>query len=158
MRVTRYWSASTAAGVTHAFRTEPGAAINAAADLGVLPGMTASAASGINARGDVVGSSSGPTDTGAVRTSRAFLYADGQMFVLNDLLGPDASDVFLTGAIAINDRGQILASAIFAGGGSDAVLLTPLATPVPLPPGLIPGAAGLLGVATFIAARRARSR
>ena len=121
--------------------------------------MTASAASGINAAGDVVGSSSGPGQAGDLRSSRAFLFTDGRMFDLNDLLEPGTSDVFLNGAIAINDRGQILAGALFdTGGGSvgrAAVLLTPVVTAVPLPPGLVPGAAGLLCVAAFQAVSKA---
>src|SRR5678810_1016387 len=95
--------------------------------------MTASAAAGINARGDVVGTSSGPSDAGDPHPSRAFLFMDGRMYDLNDLLDPGAAGVFLTGAIAINDRRQILANAVFTGDGEGTRQGAVLLTAVPLP-------------------------
>ena len=143
-------SASTANGATHAFRTAPGAVIGLGDDLGVLPGMTASGAAGINARGDVVGSSYGPSDPGEAHASRAFLFMDDRMYDLNDLLDPGAAGVFLTGAIAINDRGQVLANAIFTSDGGGTRQGAVLLTAVPLPPAVYVGAAGLVGVAAAV--------
>jgi len=81
-------------------------------DLGVLPGDTISLASGINDRGDVVGSSCNPRaglDAGA--HCRAFLWSSGRMIDLGALVdaatfAPDLA--FHTDAYAINDRGQVV--------------------------------------------------
>jgi probable HAF family extracellular repeat protein len=72
-------------------------------DLGTLPGGDYSDAHSINASGQVVG-----TSTSALGL-RAFLWtsADG-MVDLNTLI-PSSSNLVLTSAVAINDRGQILA-------------------------------------------------
>src|SRR4051794_32334582 len=71
-------------------------------DLGVLPGTTQSAATGINALGQVVGvsyterdSSSKTYDTGA----KSFRYSDGVLSPVNPAGGP---------ATAINDSGFIV--------------------------------------------------
>jgi probable HAF family extracellular repeat protein len=136
-------AAETAVGVSHAFRTSPGAPIGADDDLGVLPGMTFSGAGGINGRGDVVGSSSD-----ASGAFRAFLFTDGRLYDLNDLLAPGAGGALLTSAVDINDRGQVLAYALLDGGTRRAaVLLTPTAIAIPLPPALPAGTIGLAGVA-----------
>ena len=66
-------------------------------DLGTLPGASGSEARGINASGAVVGGSGG----------HAFLYGNGSMTDLNDLLPPN-SGWTLTAATAINDAGQIV--------------------------------------------------
>jgi len=138
-------------GLRRAFRVPAGRSIDPGLDdLGVLPGMTASAAAGINARGDVVGSSYGPSDPGEAHASRAFLFMDDRMYDLNDLLDPGAAGVFLTGAIAINDRGQVLANAIFTSDGGGTRQGAVLLTAVPLPPAVYVGAAGLVGVAAAV--------
>jgi probable HAF family extracellular repeat protein len=143
---------STGAGADHAFRTAPGAAINPETDdLGVLAGTTASIANSINARGDVVGRSYTPGLPSNSFDSRAFLFRDGELLDLNDLLDTGGATVWLYEATAINDRGQIVANALFdnrLGNPGRAVLLTP--TVIPVPPALLPGAAGLAGI---IAAR-----
>lgn len=64
----------------------------------LTPSATSSAAYGIDDLGDVVGTVD----------DRAFLYADGKMIDLNSRVDPHA-DLLLTSAIAINDRGQMLA-------------------------------------------------
>jgi probable HAF family extracellular repeat protein len=72
-------------------------------DLGVLGGTNYSEASAINNQGAVVGT----TDTNLGK--RAFVWtADKGMVDLNTLV-PSGQRVVLTAALAINDRGQILA-------------------------------------------------
>ena len=73
-------------------------------DLGVLDGAR-SYGNGINADGDVVGTLH-PLDP--AHPWRAFVWLDGEMHVLNDLLAGDPG-VFLTEGMAINDAGQIVA-------------------------------------------------
>jgi probable HAF family extracellular repeat protein len=70
-----------------------------AVDLGTLPGDLFSEAFAINARGQVVGVS-----FGGANGSRAFLWQNGVMVDLNDLV--DSDDV-LVSAQDINDAGQI---------------------------------------------------
>ncbi|KPK80712.1 MAG: hypothetical protein AMJ81_11530, partial [Phycisphaerae bacterium SM23_33] len=67
--------------------------------LGTLPGQSSSIAYDINDSGVIVGSSGG----------RAFVYAAGVMHDLNDLVSTTWT---LTAATAINEHGQILATAI----------------------------------------------
>lgn len=81
----------------------------APSDLGVLanqsatPGTQESAAMGINHWGDVVGWSTLWIDT--TRYTHAFVYVEGQMRDLNDLL--DGSAPTISKAYAINNAGQI---------------------------------------------------
>jgi probable HAF family extracellular repeat protein len=71
-------------------------------DLGVLAGGTHSEAFAINHAGNVVGSS------GSSAGLRAFLWSGSGMVDLNKSI-PSDSNLVLTVAVAINDRGQILA-------------------------------------------------
>lgn len=80
----------------HAFLWTRAAGIQ---DLGRLPGDGLSEALGINARGQVVGVSCGAF-------CRAFLWQDGVMMDLNQLVGPGFPDL-LWSARDINDSGQI---------------------------------------------------
>ena len=85
----------------HCYRTTPGQSIQLPADsLGNL-GAAFCNARGVNADGDVVGTSS----TGSA--PHAFIYTDGTIYDLNNLIG--ATTVVLTQATGINDSGQISA-------------------------------------------------
>jgi probable HAF family extracellular repeat protein len=85
--------------ISRAFLWTRGAA--KALDLGTLPGDLYSEAFAINGRGQVVGVS-----FGGASGSRAFLWQDGVMTNLNDLVAPGSLDVLLS-AQDINDDGQI---------------------------------------------------
>jgi probable HAF family extracellular repeat protein len=95
-------------GRARAFRTTRGAPINAPPeDLGDLGGGIA-AGEGINSAGDVVGVSFIPGG-GA---GHAFIYTNGKMWDLNDLIPPQSGWV-LQGGMAINDAGQIVGNGRF---------------------------------------------
>ena len=98
-------------------------------------------ANGINAYGQVVGSSA-TSSTGY----HAFLYDGGPMVDLNSLL-PPASGWELTGAQGINDAGQIVGAGIHDG-QTHAFLLPPDAALMP---------SGLRQQATFVAAQVSES-
>ncbi|MBS4095557.1 MAG: hypothetical protein KGZ83_01795 [Sulfuricella sp.] len=115
--------------------------------LGFLPGYNQSSPRAINTQGVIVGVSgylgaappecSGDAGGDVVayltrcrptlsKPSRAFLYAEGRMTDLNALLPPEqAAQYLLSEASAINDAGQIAATAI-VDGQNRAVLLTPV--------------------------------
>ena len=142
---------------THAFLYQGGVM----RDLGTLPGFANSFALAINSLGQVVGGA-GPSGIGAPATSwaglasgpgHAFLYQDGVMTDLNDLL-PKGSPWRLENAIAINDLGQIVGEGE-VNGVVHAFLLTPEPAPVPEP-----GTLGLFGAlaAALVARERARRR
>jgi probable HAF family extracellular repeat protein len=88
--------------------------------LGFLPGFVNSAAAAINNAGQVVGTVWNFSNPKA----HAFVYADGAMADLNDLVPPD-SGLTLGGASGINNAGQIACTATDAMSHSHAVLLTP---------------------------------
>ncbi len=89
----------------HAFLWIPGSPLQ---DLGTLPpDDTLSLAFGINSKGQIVGQSIGPDG------SRAFLWENGVMTDLNDLVPPGSPH--LDYANDINDRGEI------AGGATDPI-------------------------------------
>lgn len=94
-------------------------------NLGTLPGREVSIALGVNNKREVVGLAAG-TGVGA-----GFLWRDGVMYDLNDLVPPDLGILIKTG-YAINDAGQITAQ----GWSFDNPLLL---TPVPPPPGDLTG-------------------
>src|SRR5262249_29796619 len=88
---------------THAFLWTREAGIQ---DLGTLPGDTLSEGLGINERRHVVGISC----TAGFASCRAFLWQDGQMSDLNDLVAAGYPD-HLFFANDINDRGWIAGQA-----------------------------------------------
>jgi probable HAF family extracellular repeat protein len=96
-------------------------------DLGTLePLLPGAAALGINRQGDVVGGSNFGFECGpsvCFVAWHAFLYRNGVMRDLNDLIPPDSGWV-LRAATAINDAGQIVASGTYRSTRSGAVLLT----------------------------------
>ena len=93
-------------------------------DLGTLPGCTQSYATGINASGQIVGYATAP-GTGY---SPAFLYSNGSMTNLNNLISPTSNWLQLQ-PNAINDSGWIVGTGINASGLHDAFLLTPIPEP-----------------------------
>jgi probable HAF family extracellular repeat protein len=84
---------------------------------------TNSIGNGINNAGQVVGYAY--TSGGE---EHAFLYSNGQMYDLNDLIDP-ALALTLSEANAINDQSQIVANHRTDFGESSAYLLTPITTP-----------------------------
>jgi probable HAF family extracellular repeat protein len=90
-----------------------------ALDLGTLPGDGRAFAHAINNSGQIVGYSEGPGER-----YLAFLYTDGTLYDLNDLIGRNSGWV-LSAAHAINDRGQIVGFGYYRGQEST-FLLTPL--------------------------------
>jgi probable HAF family extracellular repeat protein len=111
--------------------------------LGMLSGSHASTALAINDLGQVVGHSLGSSaDPGSWR---AFLYKDGVMMDLNELIDP-ASGWTIVDARGINNSGQVVAMGSKAGVGLQALRLD-LASPVPEPAtaAMLLAGAGLLG-------------
>lgn len=97
-------------------------------DLGSLGGAAfgndRSFALGVNASDQVVGYSYLPIDR---MRQVAFIYSEGMMVNLNDRLMTPSNDYRLDAAMAINDKGQIVAIAWLNSTGTyHAVLLTPL--------------------------------
>jgi probable HAF family extracellular repeat protein len=95
---------------------------NGVRDLGALPGDAVSQAVGINSSGQIVGVSSGAIN-------RAFLYENGVMKDLNDLVGPDFPDLLIV-AQHINDAGVIVGRAVRRGSTAQVPFV---ATPVTAP-------------------------
>ena len=113
-------------------------------DLGAAPGFARSTGSGLNNRGEAVGYSFEDSSTQAVKaflrdhaggdnplrryldrdTTQAFVYRDGKMQDLNELI-PRDSDWTLENARGINDRGQIVGQGQHHG-QERAFLLTPI--------------------------------
>jgi probable HAF family extracellular repeat protein len=93
-------------------------------DLGVLPGDLVGAGLAINNRGEIVGASvSAPGP--ASGNPRAFLWRDGVMNDLNDLVQTDAP-LYLLQAFSINDSGEIVGIGATADGKVHAFLATPI--------------------------------
>ena len=90
-------------------------------DLGVLPNGTTSEANSINVWGQVVGEAT--VSSSPYPTSVAFLYSDGKMRNLNDMI-PANSGWMLTDATGINNRGQIVGTG-FLNGDIEGFLLSP---------------------------------
>jgi probable HAF family extracellular repeat protein len=96
----------------------------AVTNLGILPGDGAAFATGINNRGQVVGST-----FNSMGWSRGFIWQDNVMTNLNKLIRED-SNLFIIAASNINERGQISGMAtVMSGPDKDkihAILLTPV--------------------------------
>ena len=97
---------------------------NAVTSLPILPGDGAAFATGINNRGQVVGST-----FNSAGWSHGFIWQDGVMTALNKLISKD-TNLFIIAASNINERGQISGMAtVLAGpdkGKIHAILLTPV--------------------------------
>ncbi len=92
-------------------------------DLGVLPGDLVGAGLGMNNRGDIVGASvSAPGP--ATGNPRAFLYQNGVMSDLNDLVQADAP-LYLLNGFGINDAGVIVGFGADESGNVHGFLATP---------------------------------
>ncbi len=105
-------------------------------ELGTLGGANA-AALGLNNQGQVVGWSfiaGSPLVPNSSQLSNAFIYENGTMYNLNLLLNSGAPPIVLTGALAINNLGQILAVAQ----DSHDYILTPSDLAPPPAPAAIP--------------------
>ena len=93
--------------------------------LGILPGQQASQATGINSKGQVVGS----TFDSGFNWSGGFIWQNGVMTDLNTLI-PEDSNLMIINASNINERGQISGMAfVHAGphaGDIQSILLTPV--------------------------------
>ncbi|MFL5397224.1 MAG: hypothetical protein ACJ79P_04890 [Myxococcales bacterium] len=89
-------------------------------DLGTLPGLPGSEAFGINRDRLIVGFASTPD----ARTQHGFVFRDGKMFDLNDLI--QQVGLVVTQALAINDDGIIVGFARDADGVQHAVALLPV--------------------------------
>ena len=94
-------------------------------NLGTLPGDTFAWATGINNRGQVVGST---LDSG-LNWSHGFIWQNGVMTDLNTLF-PASSNLFVTMANKINERGQISGMATVLSGPQTGEIHAFLATPV----------------------------
>jgi probable HAF family extracellular repeat protein len=96
-------------------------------DLGILPGDSAAFATGINNRGQVVGSTFLFEPDGN-NWSRGFIWQDNAMTDLNTFISKD-SNLFIVAASNINERGQISGMALVLTGPDTgkvhAILLTP---------------------------------
>ena len=96
--------------------------------LGTLPGYSWSRANDINDAGIVVGLCS-ESSIG----NKAFIWRDGKMTALQDLLPPDSQIVAIQNAMAINNAGQITGRCTVDGANdtySAAFLLTPMPSPI----------------------------
>jgi probable HAF family extracellular repeat protein len=111
-------------------------------DLGTLPagpnGATSSA-NAINSSGQIVGYSQALAN-GSVR-NHAFVYSDGTMLDLNNLLEDAPGWTLLSTASGINDAGQIIGLGTYNG-----VTHGYLLTPVPEPEGFVLAGLGLLSL------------
>jgi probable HAF family extracellular repeat protein len=94
---------------------------NGLQDLGTLAGQPCSYADGINARGQIVGGScTGPNgDEGD-----GWVWQDGALHDLNDMIAPSSSLTQIRQANTINDRGEIAAVGI-VNGHKHVILLAP---------------------------------
>jgi probable HAF family extracellular repeat protein len=95
--------------------------LHPAAFAGGVP--ASSAARGVNNLGIIVGLSE--TSDSPENATAGFIYLNGTMYNLNDLVNTTASGLTITEAQGINDLGQIVATAIDASGSEHAVILTP---------------------------------
>ena len=115
---------STADGSTIVASLWQNGARGAVTNLGILPGDGAAFATGINNRGQVVGST-----FNSAGWSRGFIWQDNVMTDLNTLI-PEDSNLYIIAASNINERGQVSGMAMVRTGPDankiHAILLTPV--------------------------------
>jgi probable HAF family extracellular repeat protein len=111
------WSTPLGDQVLHAFLWEHGSM----RDLGVIDGKLCSIAYAVNVKRQVVGSSD---DDCAGGNPHAFVWDAGVMTDLNNFV-PSNSDVQLTFALSINERGEIASLGILPNGDQHAFVLIP---------------------------------
>lgn len=130
------------AGHTDAVLWTPGGGVQ---DLGTLVTGEASYATGINDFGTIVGMSSLSRFSSRVAT----IYINGSLVNLNTLIALPTG-LTMTTASAINNLGDIIGT-VSTGTTSEAILLTPVASPLgsaaPLPAAVWPGLLTLVGMA-----------
>jgi probable HAF family extracellular repeat protein len=115
---------STTDGTTIVASLWPNGVHSAVTNLGILQGDGAAFATGINNRGQVVGST-----FNSVGWSRGFIWQDNVMTDLNTLI-PGDSNLFMIAASNINERGQISGMATVMSGPDKGKVHAFLATPV----------------------------
>lgn len=119
-------------------------------DLGSIgEGYYCSSISGLNNSGEVVGIYQNTSGTGSVKP---FLYSDGRLFRLEDLI-PANSGWSIQSAADINDHGQIVGQGYYNG-----AFRAFLMTPVPEPSSLLALAGGLAGLGVGVRKRVGRRR
>jgi probable HAF family extracellular repeat protein len=115
---------STTDGTTIVASLWPNGVHSAVTNLGILPGDGAAFATGINNRGQVVGST-----FNSVGWSHGFIWQDNVLTDLNTFISKD-SNLFIIAASNINERGQISGMAMVMSGPDEgkihAILLTPV--------------------------------
>jgi probable HAF family extracellular repeat protein len=115
---------STADGSTIVASLWQNGASGAVKNLGILPGDGAAFATGINNRGQVVGST-----FNSIGWAHGFIWQDGVLTDLNTL-NPEESNLYIVAASNINERGQISGMAMVMSGPDEgkihAILLTPV--------------------------------
>ena len=89
--------------------------------LGTLPNLDTSESLDVNDNGMVVGYAWDGTGSGF--DPRAWVWADGVMFDLNELLGEDSAFEILSRANAVNAQGDIVGFGRLKGGGTGAFLI-----------------------------------
>ena len=92
-------------------------------DLGLLPGDSCGQSQAVNSKRQMVGHST--PDCVNFSSKRAFLWENGGPMVDLNTLVPSGSGLQLTGAVDINNRGEIAGSGVLANGDQHAVLLIP---------------------------------
>jgi len=85
-------------------------------ELGTVAGGAGSVAQAINNAGVVVGYARRVPDTGGKPSIQcAFVWIEGTMHDINDLLAPESADWQLLSAVDINEGGQIVGQAVYNG-------------------------------------------
>ena len=96
-------------------------------DLGMLPGYDSMALTGINDAGQIIGWSW--DIQGGQNPDTAFVWHDGVMTSLNDLIPPE-SQLFIFRVNAINNAGQITGAAADENNDVVSFILTPISKPI----------------------------